>query len=210
MVPSEHTVGLTHAHHGLRIATSTSLCAGRAPRHGKFVVPVDSECRPQLMQLALRATSKLMRPPRSDAPSLSNSGVRNRSHCAPCQTYDRHWTSGRCSVLIRQHVLFFAVCCDQDPSAVMARAYHGQQCPYEQAQYVLLQAPRALSTYQFRHLHQRVLMQALADHPRDHPGKYLYYAGTFWLYLQSHCRLHNVALVCVLCAYNGHLTMALV
>ena len=48
------------------------------------------------------------------------------------------------------------------------------------------------------------------DHPRDHPGKYLYYAGTFWLYLQSHFRLRNVALVCVLCAYNGDLTMALV
>jgi hypothetical protein len=34
------------------------------------------------------------------------------------------------------------------------------------------------------------------DHPRDHPGRYLYYVGTFWLYLQ------NVTLVCVLCAYN--------
>ena len=49
-----------------------------------------------------------------------------------------------------------------------------------------------------------------SDQPRDQPGKYLYYAGTFWLYLQSHCRLRNVTLVCVLCAYNGHLTMALV
>ena len=48
------------------------------------------------------------------------------------------------------------------------------------------------------------------DHPRDQPGKYLYYAGTFWLYLHSHCRLRNVTLVCVLCAYNGDLTMALV
>ena len=48
------------------------------------------------------------------------------------------------------------------------------------------------------------------DHPRDQPGKYLYYAGTFWLYLQSHYRLRNVTLVSVVCAYNGHLTMALV
>jgi hypothetical protein len=48
------------------------------------------------------------------------------------------------------------------------------------------------------------------DHPRDHPGRYFYYVGTFWLYLQSHCRLRNVTLACVLCAYNGHLTMALV
>ena len=50
------------------------------------------------------------------------------------------------------------------------------------------------------------------DHPRDHPGKclYYYYAGTFWLYLHSHCRLRNVTLVCVLCACNGDLTMALV
>ena len=54
-------------------------------------------------------------------------------------------------------------------------------------------------------------LQASRDHPRDHPGKYLYYAGTFWLYLHSHCKLlHNVTLVCVLCAYNGDLTMALV
>jgi hypothetical protein len=44
----------------------------------------------------------------------------------------------------------------------------------------------------------------------DHPGRYLYYVRTFWLYLQSHFRLRNVTLVCVLCAYNGHLTMALV
>ena len=50
----------------------------------------------------------------------------------------------------------------------------------------------------------------LLDHPRDHPGRYLYYVGTFWLYLQSHCRLRNVTLVCVLCAYNGHLAMSLV
>ena len=49
-----------------------------------------------------------------------------------------------------------------------------------------------------------------SDHPRDQPGKYLYYAGTFWLYLHSHCRLRNMTLVCVLCAYNGDLTMALV
>ena len=48
------------------------------------------------------------------------------------------------------------------------------------------------------------------DHPQDQAGKYLYYAGTFWLYLQSHYRLRNVTLVSVLCAYNGHLTMALV
>jgi hypothetical protein len=48
------------------------------------------------------------------------------------------------------------------------------------------------------------------DHPRDHPGKYLYYAGTFWLYLHSHCRLRNMTLVRVLYAYNGDLTMALV
>jgi dolichol kinase len=48
------------------------------------------------------------------------------------------------------------------------------------------------------------------DHPRDQPGKYLYYAGAFWLYLHSHCRLRNVTLVSVLCAYNGDLTMALV
>jgi hypothetical protein len=48
------------------------------------------------------------------------------------------------------------------------------------------------------------------DHPRDHPSKYLYYARTFWMYLHSHCRLRNVTLVCVLCAYNGDLTMALV
>ena len=46
----------------------------------------------------------------------------------------------------------------------------------------------------------------------DHPGRYryLYYAWSFWLYLQSHCRLRNETLVCVLCEYNGHLTMALV
>ena len=49
-----------------------------------------------------------------------------------------------------------------------------------------------------------------SDHPGDHPGRYLYYARTFWLYLQSHYRLRNVTLVGVLCAYNGHLTMALV
>jgi hypothetical protein len=24
-----------------------------------------------------------------------------------------------------------------------------------------------------------------SDHPRDHPGRYLYYAGTFWLYASS-------------------------
>ena len=48
------------------------------------------------------------------------------------------------------------------------------------------------------------------DHPLDHPGKYFYCAGTFWLYLHSHCRLRNVTLVCVLCAYNGDLTMTLV
>jgi hypothetical protein len=48
------------------------------------------------------------------------------------------------------------------------------------------------------------------DHRRDHPGKYLYYVGTFWLYLHSHFRLRNVILVCVLCAYNWDLTMALV
>ena len=30
------------------------------------------------------------------------------------------------------------------------------------------------------------------DPPRDHPGKHLYCAGTFWLYLHSHCRLRNV------------------
>ena len=45
------------------------------------------------------------------------------------------------------------------------------------------------------------------DHPRDQPGKYLYYAGTFWLYLQSHYRLRNVTLVSVLCAYNGQWTL---
>jgi hypothetical protein len=46
---------------------------------------------------------------------------------------------------------------------------------------------------------QLQLQLRVRDHPRDHPGKYLYYAGagTLWLYLQSHCRLRNVTLVCV-------------
>ena len=64
------------------------------------------------------------------------------------------------------------------------------------------------SRIRFTTLHRAALTPR--DHPRDHPGKYLYYAGTFWLYLHSHCRLRNVTLVCVLCAYNGDLTMALV
>jgi hypothetical protein len=36
--------------------------------------------------------------------------------------------------------------------------------------------------------------------------------GAFWLYLESHCRcrLRSESWVHVLCAYNGHLTMALV
>jgi hypothetical protein len=41
------------------------------------------------------------------------------------------------------------------------------------------------------------------------PDKYLYYAGTFWLYLHIHCRLRNVTLVRVSCAYNGDFTMAM-
>ena len=35
------------------------------------------------------------------------------------------------------------------------------------------------------------------DQPRDHPGKCLYYYA-LRLYIQSHCRLRNRSLVCVL------------
>ena len=48
------------------------------------------------------------------------------------------------------------------------------------------------------------------DQQRVQPGKCLYCARAFWLYLQSHYRMRNVSLVGVLYAYNGHSTMALV
>ena len=48
------------------------------------------------------------------------------------------------------------------------------------------------------------------DQQRDQPGKCLYYARAFWLYFQSHYRMRNVTLVCVLYAYSRRLTMALV
>ena len=37
------------------------------------------------------------------------------------------------------------------------------------------------------------------DQPRDQPDKYLYYARSFWLYLQGHCKLCNGGLVCGVC-----------
>ena len=50
----------------------------------------------------------------------------------------------------------------------------------------------------------------VVDQQRDQPGKCLYCARAFWLYLQSHYRMRNVSLVCVLYAYTRRLTMALV
>jgi hypothetical protein len=43
---------------------------------------------------------------------------------------------------------------------------------------------------------------------RQPAGAYSYQARSFWLYLQSQNRLRNVALVGVLYAYNGNMTMA--
>jgi hypothetical protein len=56
----------------------------------------------------------------------------------------------------------------------------------------------------------KMFNNANTDQQRDHPGKCLYYARAFWLYLQNQCRLRKVALVCVLYVHNNHLTMALV
>ena len=61
-----------------------------------------------------------------------------------------------------------------------------------------------VSTNDYIYLDPNWLTNRSWDHPRDQAGKYLYYAGTFWLYLR------NETLVCVLYAYNGNLTMALV
>jgi hypothetical protein len=44
-----------------------------------------------------------------------------------------------------------------------------------------------------KYIAQHVATQLAAeDQPRDQPGKCLYCARAFWLYLQSHCRLRKI------------------
>jgi hypothetical protein len=49
------------------------------------------------------------------------------------------------------------------------------------------------------------LMAQVSDQQRDQPGKCLYCARAFWLYLQSHYIMRNVSLMGVLYAYTRHL-----
>ena len=51
-----------------------------------------------------------------------------------------------------------------------------------------------------------LLLQQPKDQQRDQPGKCLYCARAFWLYLQSHCRLRNGSLVYCVCFMSVYYT----